>query len=71
MMKALKHQTGRGHDAYNAYVSKKLQEFAEGKNLRPEASKEYLEKTLIPELENHIKKAGDNLNEYFEKLIEN
>lgn len=70
LMKASKHLTGRGHDAYNAYVQKQLTEFAKGKKLTPEACKEYLEKTLIPELENHIKKAGDNLNEYFQKLNE-
>jgi hypothetical protein len=61
------------HPAYTDYVTSQLTLFAKdmGSKLTPEAAKNYLEKTLIPDLTKKIQeaeKAGENINDYFKTL---
>jgi hypothetical protein len=61
------------HPAYDAFMEFRLDNFKiSNSSLTPAKANEYLQRTLIPELTNHIngaKNSTHNLNEYFKQVV--
>lgn len=61
----------RNHPAYDKYVQKRLDDFVNN-NFDSSRAKDFLEKNLIPKLDELIELAKNsnlNLNEYFKQVV--